>query len=69
MSATASEAGARLTERQVEILRRLANGEPGREGLGDGLHLMLCGLTDLDARGTMHITPAGRAALATPEQT
>lgn len=53
----------RLTAAQRAILRRLADDQPGREGLGDGLFLCLRGLTKIDGEGAMRITPAGRRAL------
>ena len=56
-------AGERMTAARRAILRRLADGEPGRAGLGDGLFLCLRGLSEIGNDGAMTITPKGRRAL------
>ncbi len=55
--------GERMTAAQRAILQRLADGQPGQEGLGDGLFLCLRGLSKIGKDGVLRITPAGRRAL------
>lgn len=53
----------RLTAGERAALQRLADGKSDDIGIGIGFRLFFGGLTEIDAKGVMRISEAGRRAL------